>query len=78
MTMKRTLTSRYKILEKIYFKITDPCEYYDEIDLRKYVVSDYELQTEYKLFSVLVHSGTGAQSGHYYAFIRPNPSTLTF
>lgn len=34
---------------------------------------EYNEQTEYKLFSVLVHSGTGAQSGHYYAFIRPNP-----
>lgn len=30
-----------------------------------------EQETKYRLFSVLVHSGTGSGSGHYYAFIRP-------
>mmetsp|Transcript_10577 Transcript_10577/g.9143 ORF Transcript_10577/g.9143 Transcript_10577/m.9143 type:complete len:239 (-) Transcript_10577:1919-2635(-) len=54
-------------------KITDYCEYYEEIDLEKYIIKDkHDDETKYKLFSVLVHKGTGAGSGHYYAFIRPS------
>lgn len=34
-------------------------------------VDDDSKKYFYKLFSVLVHSGEGSSSGHYYAFIRP-------
>ena len=30
-----------------------------------------DVNYEYKLFSVLVHSGQGSNSGHYYAYIQP-------
>lgn len=43
--------------------------------MANYVVNGYKQITKYKLFSVLVHSGVGAASGHYYAFIRPKSST---
>ncbi len=51
-------------------KINDYCQYYDEIDLEKYMTENHDQETKYKLFSVLVHSGTGTGSGHYYAFIK--------
>ncbi len=57
-------------------KVSDYCEFYDEIDLEKYTFAENIQETRYKLFSVLVHSGSGASSGHYYAFIRPNPGKL--
>ena len=56
-------------------KITDEHKYYDEIDLRKYMVEPRkDTSYKYKLFAVLVHSGEMSSSGHYYAFIRPNPN----
>ena len=39
--------------------------------MAKYMMPDHDQETKYRLFSVLVHSGTGAGSGHYYVFIRP-------
>lgn len=57
-------------------KVADYCEYYDEINLEKYTVEENMQETRYKLFSVLVHSGGGAGSGHYYAFIRPSLGIL--
>eukprot|EP00330_Aristerostoma_sp_ATCC50986_P005950 CAMPEP_0114579608 /NCGR_PEP_ID=MMETSP0125-20121206/3944_1 /TAXON_ID=485358 ORGANISM="Aristerostoma sp., Strain ATCC 50986" /NCGR_SAMPLE_ID=MMETSP0125 /ASSEMBLY_ACC=CAM_ASM_000245 /LENGTH=207 /DNA_ID=CAMNT_0001770441 /DNA_START=1456 /DNA_END=2079 /DNA_ORIENTATION=+ len=39
--------------------------------MKDFVVKKYKKSTEYKLFSVLVHNGSGTGSGHYYAFIRP-------
>jgi Ubiquitin carboxyl-terminal hydrolase len=59
-------------------KVSDYCEFYDEIDLEKYTYSENVQETRYKLFSVLVHSGGSATSGHYYAFIRPNPGNYYF
>ena len=41
--------------------------------MKPFMTEEADQETKYKLFSVLVHSGTGAASGHYYAFIRPNP-----
>lgn len=55
-------------------KISDSCEFYDELDLSRYVDPGYKKSTQYKLFSVLVHSGASASSGHYYSFIRPRLS----
>lgn len=34
-------------------------------------MNEHNNNNNYSLFSVLVHSGEGAASGHYYAFIRP-------
>lgn len=34
-------------------------------------MEDHNQETKYRLFSVLVHSGSGTSSGHYYVFIRP-------
>jgi ubiquitin carboxyl-terminal hydrolase 7 len=58
-------------------KISDLCEFYDEINMAKYVVKENKQETEYKLFSVLVHSGSSTTSGHYYSFIRPKMSKDT-
>lgn len=52
-------------------QICDAYEYYPEIDLAKYLEKPSSQSTKYKLYSVLVHNGTGAVSGHYYAFLRP-------
>lgn len=49
-------------------KINDLFEFYPEIDLAKYTVG--EVETKYKLYSVIVHSGK-AQNGHYFANINP-------
>lgn len=58
-------------------QINDRYEFYDTLDLDrgdgKYLApsADRTLRNEYKLHSVLVHSG-GVHGGHYYAFIRPD------
>jgi len=39
--------------------------------MAKYMMPGHYQETKYRLFSVLVHSGTGASSGHYYVFLRP-------
>ena len=36
---------------------------------------EHNQETKYRLFSVLVHSGSGTSSGHYYVFIRPGGSS---
>jgi len=59
-------------------KINDYCQYYDEIDLEKYMTENHDQETKYKLFSVLVHSGTGTGSGHYYAFIKAGTTKKWF
>jgi len=59
-------------------KINDYCQYFDEIDLDKYMTENHDQETKYKLFSVLVHSGTGTGSGHYYAFIQAGISIFIF
>lgn len=51
-------------------KITARFEYFERIDLNRFV-DDTSKKYNYKLFSVLVHSGEGSSSGHYYAYIRP-------
>ena len=51
-------------------KITAKFQYDEHIDLNRFV-NDRSKKYTYKLFSVLVHSGEGSSSGHYYAFIRP-------
>jgi ubiquitin carboxyl-terminal hydrolase 7 len=61
----------YDFLKDTMIKISDSCEFYDEIDLKPYVDPGFKLSTQYKLFSVLVHSGSSGRSGHYYSFIRP-------
>lgn len=51
-------------------KITAKFEYSESLDLNRFV-DDPSKKYNYKLFSVLVHSGEGSSSGHYYAYIRP-------
>ena len=51
-------------------KINDKCEYYETINLN-HLVNDNKISYKYSLFSVLVHSGKGSNSGHYYVFIKP-------
>mmetsp|Transcript_35695 Transcript_35695/g.79387 ORF Transcript_35695/g.79387 Transcript_35695/m.79387 type:complete len:1131 (+) Transcript_35695:131-3523(+) len=61
-------------------KINDRYEFYEEIDLdfqeRKTFTKDADkgVSNQYRLHSVLVHSG-GVHGGHYYAFIRPDGKT---
>jgi len=52
-------------------KIYDKFEYYDEIDLNKYIEGEESTKENFTLHSVVVHSG-GAFSGHYYVYIKPN------
>ena len=54
----------------IFIQITAKFEYGEDMDLNRFV-DDRSKKYTYKLFSVLVHSGEGSSSGHYYAFIRP-------
>ena len=51
-------------------KINEKFEFYNEIDLNPYVINCGEFN-KYKLFSVMVHSGTLGK-GHYSSFISPN------
>ncbi|OMJ83994.1 hypothetical protein SteCoe_14980 [Stentor coeruleus] len=50
-------------------KINDRFEFYEEIDLSKYI--DSKDPHIYRLFSILVHTGS-ITGGHYYAYISPN------
>ncbi len=53
-------------------KIKSRFAYYENLNLNKYVVEKRaDIEYNYKLFSVLVHCGDGSNSGHYYAYIRP-------
>lgn len=55
-------------------KINSRFEFPFEIDLGQYMSQDAKNRSKqvYQLFGVLVHIGS-AQSGHYYAYLRPNP-----
>lgn len=65
----------YNSKKEIMVKINDYFEYYDEIDLSRYVDQNEELNENntdniYTLHSVVVHQGN-ANSGHYFSFIKP-------
>ncbi|CAG9313206.1 unnamed protein product [Blepharisma stoltei] len=51
-------------------KINDRYEFFEEIDLDKYVSLKSRGNNKYRLFSILVHSGNLA-AGHYYSYISP-------
>lgn len=51
-------------------KINDKYEFYDEINLDRYVQNRNKGEYTYKVFSILVHSGN-VGAGHYYAYISP-------
>jgi hypothetical protein len=50
-------------------KINDAFEFYDHLNLDKYMAYD-SFDNDYTLHSVVVHQGS-VNSGHYYAFIKP-------
>mmetsp|Transcript_33094 Transcript_33094/g.53664 ORF Transcript_33094/g.53664 Transcript_33094/m.53664 type:complete len:668 (+) Transcript_33094:182-2185(+) len=56
-------------------KVNDKYEFYQEIDLDKYLAEEAErsanMKNVYQLHSILVHSGD-VSGGHYYAFIKPS------
>ena len=58
---------------KMMVKINDSFEYYEELDLNKYIHGDNINKEDniYTLHSVVVHQGT-ATNGHYFAFIKPS------
>ena len=60
-------------------KINSRFEFYEVIDLAKYVDASAPASpsTVYHLHSVLVHSGT-IHGGHYYAYVRPTPAADWF
>lgn len=60
----------YDPAKDLNVKITSRFQYHEELDLNVFV-NDSAKDYSYSLFSVLVHSGEGSSSGHYYAFIRP-------
>lgn len=51
-------------------KLNEKFEFYDEIDMDPYVLDEIKGDNIYRLFSILVHTGTPA-AGHYYSFISP-------
>lgn len=53
-------------------KINDNFEFYDTIDLKKYIdqKSKHNKDNVFTLHSIVVHKGS-ATSGHYYSYIRP-------
>ena len=63
----------YNSKRDMMVKINDYFEYYDEIELSKYLDPNAEKYSKeentYALHSVIVHQGN-ANSGHYYAYIR--------
>lgn len=63
---------RFKFDETIfnYVKINDKFEFYDRINLSKYLVNSNNSDADYVLFSVMVQSGS-MEMGHYYNFVRP-------
>ncbi len=38
-------------------------------------IAFYEQKYQYKLYSIIVHQGYSEHKGHYYCYIRPNPSS---
>jgi len=52
-------------------KLNNRFEFYEKIDMNKFVVDEIKGNQEYRLFSVLVHSGS-INAGHYYSYISPN------
>ncbi|KAL9646087.1 hypothetical protein ABK040_007965 [Willaertia magna] len=63
----------YDFVRDLMYKINDKYEFYNEINLTKYLSDESEQKNEdntYVLFSVLVHSGD-VSGGHYYNFAKP-------
>jgi ubiquitin carboxyl-terminal hydrolase 7 len=58
-------------------KINTKFEFPVELDLTRFVRSA-EKSCVYDLFGVLVHSGSGALGGHYFAFLRTSPDLQFF
>ena len=62
-------------------KINDHFAFPPKIDMRPFTINHLDGRSEdeeediFELVGVLVHAGT-AESGHYYSYIRPRPSTL--
>lgn len=66
-------------------KINDHFSFPNKIDMKPFTIEHLEGHTDrpeadsedvFELVGVLVHAGT-AESGHYYSYIRPRPSTTT-
>jgi ubiquitin carboxyl-terminal hydrolase 7 len=62
---------QYDRITKNSIKINDRFEFYEQINLSKYLSKQNVESANYILHSILVHSGN-LQSGHYVAFINPN------
>jgi ubiquitin carboxyl-terminal hydrolase 7 len=61
----------YDLTRYSLIKIDDEFVFDRELDLRPYLHASSEVQpTKYRLYGVLVHSGT-AFGGHYYVYLRP-------
>lgn len=65
--LKRSI---FDVSTQSYIKILDRIEYYDEINLHKYMPAANQRACKYRLHSVLVHTGSSVRSGHYYSYIR--------
>lgn len=64
----------YNPKKDVMVKINDCFEFYETIDLSKYMDnSNTESENLYSLHSIVVHQGS-ANSGHYYAYIKPTTS----
>lgn len=55
-------------------KVLSRWEYYDAIDLAKYVQNSDGNSMRYRLVSVLVHAGSDARFGHYYCYVKTGES----
>jgi len=62
----------YEPMKETMVKVNDRYQFYQQIDLDKYLAEDADraISNTYELHSVLVHSGD-VSGGHYYAFIKP-------
>lgn len=61
-------------------KITSKHEFYQSIDLQKYLhpESDQQGDAKFQLFAILVHQGSQSGFGHYYEFCRPCMSDVWY
>ncbi|RNF03414.1 putative cysteine peptidase, Clan CA, family C19 [Trypanosoma conorhini] len=57
-------------IEKGETKVLSRWDYYNNLDLSKYMPHASKEDTNYTLCSVLVHSGSDAGFGHYFCFLR--------
>ncbi|PWV02290.1 putative ubiquitin hydrolase [Trypanosoma cruzi] len=65
-------------IERGETKVLSRWDYYNNLDLSKYMPHASKEDTDYTLCSVLVHSGSDAGFGHYFCFLRCSDAWYRF